>query len=150
MHGYSPVQGKNVRQLEPGKSYMRPSFFPLCGHRLQWAYLFSKCYMWRNFTRIWDSNFAFGKENYVYKCVRWADKYTVGLPRRPILCLITPEMVGGKCIWHFSDVSFCDASLRWSCAVKMKDLDCLTVKKLLSSSKTVVCMLAYILRRFMK
>lgn len=86
----------------------------------------------------------------VYKCVRWADKYTVGLPRRPILCLITPEMVGGKCIWHFSDVSFCDASLRWSCAVKMKDLDCLTVKKLLSSSKTVVCMLAYILRRFLK
>ena len=86
----------------------------------------------------------------VYKCVRWADKYTVGLPRRPILCLITPEMVGGKCIWHFSDVSFCDASLRWSCAVKMKDLGCLTVKKLLSSSKTVVCMLAYILRRFMK
>lgn len=45
------------------------------------------------------------------------------VPRRPILCLITPEMVGGKCIWQFSDVSFCDASLRWSCAVKMKDLD---------------------------
>ena len=24
---------------------------------------FSKCYMWRNFTRICDSNLAFGKEN---------------------------------------------------------------------------------------